>query len=503
MRVDIASRVPVARSISWTVVHTLLMRLSGIVAVPLILTHFDGDTYAAWVVAGALIGSQGLVDLGAGAVITRYAAAEASRGSRAGVRGVMQAGGLFYGVLSAVVLAAMVAVILLTPGPLAGRGEAGTDVLFACAAVAFGLTNARLVFASVVEGTGRVDRSYALQCIEPVLFLAVLVAGIAADVGYAAVGAAWVASALGGALLLGAGAFVGVRGLGDAPATPVSLGEVARLGGGWQVSAWADFASFQAPRVLAGLFLPVANLVVLDIALRLAQVVVFPLFALFPLVMPLVTRAREQEGQEAARRVAHELERIVQAMTVLGIGLVLPLLVPAAVVWTGLPAGGLDQFVFAAVMAGAALHASTGVLTSTLLAFGTVRKVVVYKALQLGLALALVSPASVIDERLAAAAILVSLGAPALWFNHAGIRAVEIDAPWPPAALARLLAVAGAGCAAVWATVAVAASMPAVVELLTGSLVALAALGAAALLLDLRPATVRARVAGGAQAPAG
>lgn len=477
-------------------VYTLLMRASGIIAVPLILTHFDGNTYAAWVVAGALIGSQGLFDLGAGAVITRYAATEASRNSRAGVVGVLKVAGQFYLVLSVLVFAIIGAVVGLTSGTLTGDGSTDTDVLFVCSAAAFALTNARIVFAAVAQGCGRVDRSFQLQSIEPVVFLLVLSVGIAAGAGFAIIGVAWIAAAASSSAALG-GACVGyVRGLGDVAAERLRLGEVARLGGGWQVSSWADFASFQAPRVLAGLFLPVANLVALDIALRLAQIVVFPLFAVFPIVVPLVTRMREQVGEAAARGLVLELERVVAAAAVVGVALMLPLLIPAAVVWTGLPAASMEPPVYAAVMAGAAAHASTGVLTSTLLALGTVRSVIAYKTFQLGLALVLVSPASLIDARLTALAILISLAVPALWFTRTALRVVGIGAPWGGAGPAtRLWSAAIAAGLVTWGAVELASPAGALAQLVAGGAVGALALLACAARLGLLPHEIRARVA--------
>lgn len=494
--------VPILRSIRWTLVYVLVSRAAVLLTVPIVLGQLGEPVYAAWVVAGSLVYSQGLFDMGAGAVAQRYVAAAASDRSRAGVLAVLRAISWFYFWLSVVVSGA---VFLLAP-TLAGLIDAGDHdgvAVLRYAALAFAATNVVYVLASVLEGCGRVDTSYRLQTVGALMIVPVLLLGLEAGAGVHAIGLTWLAGPVVVTLLLARGCWSLLRELEPGHESDFSMRDLLRLGGGWQVSAWADFASFQLPRVVAGLALPVADLITLDLALRIAQLVVFPLISAFPVVLPLMVRTEKTLGRPALRRLVYELQRAVVAAALVSAALCVPLAPPLVEVWTGRPAESFNQLVTLLIVLGVTLHTTTGIVSSTLLALGTVRTVVVYKTGQLVLSLVLVGPACVVGLVPAAAALALGLIAPAVWFVWKGLRRVGAPPPWVRGRAALQLALVATGCAVVTelASHLTAPASP-IVTLLATLLAAGAALVAAAFALGMLPATVRQRTRDALAVPA-
>ena len=68
------------RAIGWSGAYLAVSRLSALAAVPILLSSLGSDLYAAWVLAGSLVMSQGLADLGMGAALVRFVSDAAARG---------------------------------------------------------------------------------------------------------------------------------------------------------------------------------------------------------------------------------------------------------------------------------------------------------------------------------------------------------------------------------------------------------------------------------------
>jgi O-antigen/teichoic acid export membrane protein len=204
-----------------------------------------------------------------------------------------------------------------------------------------------------------------------------------------------------------------------------------RLGGQWQVSAWADFASFQLPRLAAGLLLSSGALVDVDLATRLAQVATAPLFAVWPLVLPEATTLWSRGGDRA---LADALARWVKRggiVLVAATAAAVPLAAPAIAAWVGRSVREVDAVLAGAVLLGFALHAWTGLFSSALLAVGRIRHVMWYKASQLVLGLFLVPAAAALgNARLVGLALGATLALPAAWFIARAAR--ELSTPLAP-----------------------------------------------------------------------
>lgn len=475
--------------------YAVVSRAAVLVSVPIVLRQFGAPTYAAWVVAGTLIYSQGLVDFGAGAVARRFIAESASRDSRAGVLAVLRATAVFYLVLSVVIGGGIIALAPTIAGWIDGGADDGIAVI-RYAGLAFAATNAVFVFASVLEGCGRVDTSYRLQSVGAILIVPLLLGSAELGAGVHAIGITWLVPPLLVCVLLSRAVWALIASLDPEPETDFTIRSLLGMAGGWQASAWADFASFQLPRVVAGLALPVADLVTLDLALRIAQLVVFPLFAAYPVVLPLAVRTDNAQGRPALQALVVELQRAVFAVAFLGTALAVPVAGVLVDAWTGGEAGRVDLLVTLLIMIGVVSHASTGIVSSTLLALGTVRTIVVYKTAQLVLSLALVAPGSAVGVTAAAAAIAAGLALPAAWFLVRGSRQIGVALPWfaEPGPGARMVVATGAVAATSAAVVAATESAPPAVGVIAGGVAGAAAAAGSLVWLGLHPTQLRARV---------
>ena len=140
-------------------------------------------------------------------------------------------------------------------------------------------------------------------------------------------------------------------------------GELIAFGGQWQISSWADFATFQLPRLIGGVAFTSQGLLQLDLAMRGAQLVTAPFFAFYPVVLPETAAAWARGGVAA---VGRQLDRWVVpgaiAICVVTAS-ALPLLPPALSLWAGRPMETIGVGVTTAVLLGFVAHASTGVFS--------------------------------------------------------------------------------------------------------------------------------------------
>ena len=478
----------VLRGFGWSAAYTVMTRLSTLAAVPLVLHGLGTRLYGVWVLAGSLVLIQSLFDLGAASAMVRYVAVAAAAGSREAVLSITRRTLAFYIGLSLLVSVPLwfLAGAVVDLVPFIGahlRPEATTIVRWA--AVAFALTNVVLVIGSALQGINQVAASYRAQTIGWIVYLPILAAGLATWDPSQAVGVAWVAG-FGLQLLLLIPSFVRhVRRLPNHPSPVPTLRELFSFGGRWQVSAWADFATFQLPRFLVGFGLSAQDLLTLDVSIRAAQAAVAPAMAFYPVVLPRAAEIVVSEGMTALRSMLQRYSAYGSLVLIGGACALIPLEVPALSLWTGRPAASFDQLAAGLIFVGTSAHASTGLLTSAQLALGNVRSVMRYKALQLALAVILLVVAAPVGLWAVALGLTTALLVPAIIYNRRAAASLELR--WPvtdrqlgPLVLIGAVATAGPGIIVVaalkrtlpaWELLAVAAAVTAPLLAVAGRLI--------------------------------
>jgi O-antigen/teichoic acid export membrane protein len=422
--------ISVLGGISWTALNLLVARGSIVAAVPLILHGLGQNLYGAWVLAGTIIMSQGLVDFGVGAAATRLIAVAAAHRSRSDVLGVLARAGSIYGALSVAGGGLLVlnahALVGLIPSLRGAAAPQAVQLVFYLAA-AFAITNAVSLLASVVEGCGRVDLSAKCQALGWLFYVPCLLAGLRLGLRVHAVGLSWLIVYCVQASLLGKAAAKEVGLLPRREPSRIRLRALISLGGWWQISSWADFAAFQVPRLIAGALLSSGALLQLDLALRFAQLAVFPFFASYPVLLPLATHAEAGPGRPSFIRLISTWQRRAAVGAILVSILMAFLARPAIAAWTGTTLSFVDPAVCIPLLVGVIAHASTGVLTTALLAIGRIGLVVRYKALQFIMAIAFVVSAKGLGVRGFAAAAASAFVVPAAIFVWQSSRLLGIE----------------------------------------------------------------------------
>jgi O-antigen/teichoic acid export membrane protein len=431
----------------WSAAFLAISRVAALAAVPVVLDQLGTELYGVWVLAGTVVFSQSLVDLGTGASLVRYAAMAREHDARGEAHAILRRGLLFYGALSLVVVAPglLAAEEIADAMPfLSDARVADGAVLIRYAAAAFALTNGTVVLVSILQGLGRVNASFRAQSLGWLTYVPLLLAGKAVAAGPHAVGFAWV-GAFGVQLVIlfpATRRALGALGAGKWTRTP--LRDMVSLGAQWQVSSWADFATFQAPRLISGAALPAQALLAVDLALRFGQAVASPILAVLPLVLPRASAAFAYGGTDAVRALAARLHRLILTSAVLLTTCCAPVAALVIATWAGVPSDDVGVFLAIAVVAGTMAHASTGVLSSVLLATGELAEVMRYKTCQLILALVLVATAAAVGGTATSVgvALVSALALPAISFNHRVSQLLGLPRFWRDAA-ARLMAAAG------------------------------------------------------------
>jgi O-antigen/teichoic acid export membrane protein len=401
---------------------------------------------------GALIMIQGLFDLGVGAALVRFVAIAAAQRSRTVVLIVFRRAIAFYLALSVAVSLPLLiwagGIAALLPSVHASA-EGQATLLIRYAAVAFALTNVTLVLASLLQGADRVDAAYRGQALGWLLYVPILAVGIELGGGAHAVGLAWVCSFALQVVFLSGSARSAIADLLQSEVALPSFRQMLSLGGWWQLSSWADFATFQLPRLAGGFILSAGALVALDVALRAAQLVVAPLSAAYPLVLPAAAKAWTLAGRQG---LTVFLERwFVRGAIALWLFTITFVPVEQAVLaaWTGRPVDSFSLWLNASVLIGIAAHASTGLFSSALLAAGDISPVVHYKKRQLILGLVLVPIGLTRGAITTGVALAIALALPALAFDRREADVFRLRLPSRRSPLWRQLAAATAGLLAV------------------------------------------------------
>ncbi len=329
---------------------------------------------------------------------------------------------------------------------------AGAAVLIRYAALAFLLTNLTMSVASTLQGLNRVDTAYRAQTLGWMLYVPTLLLATKLFGGVHGTGIAWVAAYSVQLALLLPPCVSGLRALPPGGMPGPRLRDMISLGGRWQISSWADFATFQLPRILGAFVLTSSTVVDLDLALRFGQAAVAPFLAVLPILLPAFSRISVQEGLAGLRAALERWYYDGLAVLLLTTAVLLPLTLPAIAVWAGRSLDEVDAVVATAMLLGMVAHASTGVFSNAWLAVGTLRPVIVYKTGQLGAAVALVPVGALLGTRPLALGLAVSLAAPAVLFNRSSVKWFQLPPREHARSASRVAAAALAGLGGTLAT---------------------------------------------------
>ena len=441
---------------------------------PILLHGLGTDLYAVWVLASGLVFAQGLVDLGFSAALVRFVAVGAAEGSARAVRTVIRRVALVYAGLSLLgVLLWVFAASIASSLPYLENDQIDEAVvLLHYTAVAFALTNATTLISAALQGLDRVASAYRAQALGSAAFVPLLVAGMAAVGNIDAVGIATVGCYGLQLLLLAPSLWGTLRRLPQSTALAPTVRAMVAMGMKWQVSSWADFATFQLPRIAAGISLSSGAVVLIDLALRVGQAVATPLFALLPIVLPRASAAWAAQGREGVAAFLRPLIGHGAPLCLLGAVVAVPITAPAIAAWSGQALTLGDAIAASVLVAGVLAHASTGVMSSILLAVGEIGQVVRYKSLQLALAVPLIAIGTLAGSFTLAIGLGFALLAPAVWFNATASLAVGV-----PFTLPRRLCFAAGG------VLAINLAVVAILTPLTTAAVVLVVAGAGALVV--------------------
>ena len=283
---------------------TLAGRAAGLVAVPFLVRALGLPLYGVLSIAGILVGSQGLIDLGVSSTATKFVAEAQATSDHCEAWRILRLALAAYTVVS--VVFALIMVPLLNRIPrwlhLASSLYAPAKILLVGAVVLYALTNYAWVLSSVLQGLQRLEIVNTALAISQVPYLVVII--LTVRYGWGAQGVIAALSCLYGAQILLMIPPL-ISGMPSGPGTGCRHGlrSFIRFGASLQFAQWAQFAAFQLPRVLAGIYLGAATAGRLDLALRL------PIFAagvaapLFPTLIPAASRLSAQGRSGSLREL--------------------------------------------------------------------------------------------------------------------------------------------------------------------------------------------------------
>ena len=246
-------------------------------------------------------------------------------------------------------------------------------------AIAFVATNVTLLLSATLQGLGRVDASYRAKTIGAAAYLPLLVFGMQILEPWDAAGVSMVGM-YGIETILAVWVLVPeFRRAGDSTTEPPPWRAMFRMGIQWQVSSWADFATFQLPRILAAVGGTSRSVLIIDLGLRYGQAITTPLFAFYPIVLPSAATVWVREGMTGVTRLVQRYLSGTTDVFLVGAALLIPLAASAIEVWAGISLTKSEAAGTMAVALGMVVYASTGMFSAVLLAVDDLGDVMRYK----------------------------------------------------------------------------------------------------------------------------
>ena len=344
-------------------------RAAALVAVPFLVRALGLPLYGVLSIAGILIGSQGLMDLGVSSATTKFVAEAQAASDRREAWRILRLALAAYTVVSVVFALIMAGLLNRIPRwlHLAPALYAPAKILLAGAVVLYALTNYAWVLSSVLQGLQRLGIVNTAVAISQVPYLVVII--LTVRYGWGAQGVIAALSCLYGAqILLMISLLFFCMPSGPDTGYRHGLRSFIGFGASMQFAQWAQFAAFQLPRVLAGIYLGAAT-ARLDLALRL------PIFAagvaapLFPTLIPAASRLSAQGRSGSLRELYTKATRYLGVAALPASAVVLVAGPRILRWWIGPAAIGLSWPV--RVLAAAFLiNTITGIATSMLIGIG-------------------------------------------------------------------------------------------------------------------------------------
>jgi O-antigen/teichoic acid export membrane protein len=280
----------------------IVMRLSGLVAVPLLLGLLGLKLYGIWAIASTLMGGQVLLDLGASAVGARFLAEAERDDDGPAARRVLSVIGLWYlgtGLAVGGAIAAAAGPIALAVGAT-GSKLPPARTLLAGAGFLFAVSNVAVALTSALQGLQRLMVVGAAAAAGQVVYVVWLAAAVALNAPITAVIWATLSLYVTQIAILVPGTLRHMpRGPGHKGGP--TLRQMVRFGGTLQVGTSADFVAAQLPKVAAGLLLGPVPAAGADLAMRIPTMAAGFATPLLPPLLPAVARLNS-DPQPSSRR---------------------------------------------------------------------------------------------------------------------------------------------------------------------------------------------------------
>lgn len=369
-----------ARGVAAGFAGTTVARLSGFIAVPLLLHILGIELYGVWAIAGLLINSQGLFDFGMTAATARFVAEADHQEDGRGVLRIVYVSLAAYGLVT---LAYTVIVLLLT-NKLLGAVKVSPDLvsqsrlLILSTIPLFAITNVVGVLGGALTGLQRVGSAN----------LAVMIAqpGYLAGLAITSINGYGVAGVVGSTLVLYTVqvvvAFYFLRKYlprSDTKPKSISIRRLATFGATGQLLTVSSFAMLQAPKFLVAISLGASAVGKLDLASRLPALGLVLLAPVLPPLMPAAVRLQHQDSDGGPRRLNEIALRYTAAAAFLCFGLIALLGQDILDLWLGSVAEGLGNLV-ALLCLSYALYALASVPTEIALGLSLLRPILITRA---------------------------------------------------------------------------------------------------------------------------
>lgn len=328
-------------------------RLTGLLAVPLLVAGLGLPLYGVWAISDLLLTSQSLIDLGGLGAAAKFVAEAESDGDGAAIRRVIRISLLWYAAIGVIFAAGVLVILPFMPGWLGvSAADVGpTRVFLIATAALFSLSNFAYVYGSVLQGMQALAVVHAVTSASRAPYLGLVALSWWRGWG---VGGVVAATAVMYAIQL-----VGMRraALRRIPPSarsvrpPVSLRAYLDYGAKTYVAGVAEFGVLQLPRVAGAVLLGASGAARADLAFRVPTVALAMAAPLLTPMLPAAARLAARGRNADLGRLAARVTRYL-LLVCAPVGLVTVVAGPALLVaWVGHAGDGLDAPVRAATVA--------------------------------------------------------------------------------------------------------------------------------------------------------
>jgi O-antigen/teichoic acid export membrane protein len=384
----------VIRSVLAGYVGLAWTRVSGFLALPLLLMMLGPQVFGAWALADSFSGSQALIDLGVVTATAKFAADADAAGDMAGLRRTIWLSLVWYGLLGLVyaagvmVLLPAVGKLLHLPPQLTGPAQ----TLFLGSIALFSLSNASAVFAAGLNALQRgviINIAYSTFRLA---YLGLLFGSWAIKSGAAGIVVATLASAAMLTIWLLVALLLVTKDQGRFQQSHVRIRDLLHFGAQTYVAGLADFCTIQAPKAILGLSIGAVAAGQADLAYRLPVLAMITTYPVASSLLPGAARLRAHGRPAEIEALALRATRYTAAASQLVFGIVFIFGPTIMRLVAGRAAAGLATPI-RCIAAGFLVITVTVPLTYIMTGMGLPREVARFKLLLAGATLALMIPA--------------------------------------------------------------------------------------------------------------